>query len=170
MVARQVWGGALMLALLVGGCSSSDSAEGSAGGADDPLVGADLSIASEAQAAEIADRTVTANEYQAAFQRYRECLSAAGFELSDVELENGVYDFGVPDAAVQDGADEDCYEGEYYFVDMLWQTSDAILNASESTQRLRTCLQEHGVEPGDTRAEIDVQLREEAIDISECLP
>ncbi|MFI1727592.1 hypothetical protein [Streptomyces sp. NPDC020489] len=108
--------------MLAGGCSSSGS-EKSTGDSDDPLTGADLSIASEEQAGEIGDRKVTADEYRAAFGRFRACLSTAGFELTDVALEDGVYDFALPDAAVQEGADQECYRREYYFTDLLWQMS-----------------------------------------------
>lgn len=108
--------------MLVGGCSSSAS-ERPARDSDDPLAGADLSTASKAQAAEITDRKVTATEYRAAFKRFRTCMSAAGFELTDVELKDEVYDFALPDAAVQDGADQECYQREYYFTDLLWQMS-----------------------------------------------
>ncbi len=115
-------GWALVLAMvLLGGCSSAASPEQPA---DDPLVGADLSDASAAQAAEISDREVTIDDYQAAFQRFQECLSAGGFELTDVELKNQVYEYGIPNAAVEAGADEDCYRAEFYYVDVLWQYSD----------------------------------------------
>lgn len=161
---------ALVLAMvLLSGCSSADSPEQVADGAGDPLAGADLSDASAAQAAEISDREVTVDDYQAAFQRFRECLSAAGFEITDLEFRNHVYEFGVPNAAVEDGADADCYRAEFYYVDMLWQTSDIVQNASESTQLFRECLQERGIEPRDTAAEIDQQLREAGIEPPECL-
>ena len=158
---------ALVLAVvLLGGCSSADSSEQSAG---DPLTGADLSAASAEQAAEISDREASADDYQAAFQRFRECLSAAGFELTDVEFKNNLYEFGVPNAAVEDGADEECYRAEFYYVDMLWQSSDLVQNSSETTQLLRECLAERGIEPQDTAAEIDAQLREAGIEPPECL-
>jgi hypothetical protein len=115
---------ALVLVGLASGCSSPASGQPS-GGSDDPLTGADLSVASAAQAAEVRDRTVTTEEYQAAFGRFRNCLSAAGFELVDVELRDDQYEFALPDAAMQDGVDMECYRAEYYFVDILWQLSDA---------------------------------------------
>jgi hypothetical protein len=89
----------LVLAVLLGGCSSAAPSARSAGGAGDPLKGADLSGASAAQAGEISDRAATADEYQAAFQRYRTCLKAAGYELKDLEFKNHVYEFGVPNEA-----------------------------------------------------------------------
>jgi hypothetical protein len=155
--------------VLLAGCSSAASSERSAADADGPLAGLDVSDASEAQAAEISDRAATADEYQAAFQRFRECLSGAGFELTDVALKNSVYEFGVPDAAVQDGADEECYVSEFRYTDILWQTSDAVQNDSENAQSLRECLRERGIEPGDTLEEMNGQLREAGIEPPECL-
>lgn len=158
----------LILALLfLGGCSAS-GLEQSADG-DDPLGDPDLSTMSAAQAAEISDRKATVDEYQAAFQRFRECLSAAGFELENVALNNQVYDFGVPNAAVDDGADGKCYEEEYKFTDMLWQSSDAVQSGSQTAQFVRECLQEHGLEPADTLDEMSTQLREAGIEPPECL-
>ena len=155
--------------LLLAGCSSSAASERSAEGPDGALTGLDVSDASEAQAAEISDRMATADEYQAAFQRYRECLSAAGFELRDVDLTGPVYEAGVPSAAVENGADEECYVSEFRYTDMLWQTSDAVQNNSESAQFLRECLREHGIEPADTLEEMDEQRREAGIEVPECL-
>ncbi len=124
--------GVLVLAMLLGGCSSAAPSEQSASGAGDPLKGADLSAVSAAQAEEISDRVATADEYQAAFQRYRKCLNAAGYELMDLELKNHVYEFGVPSEAVEDGADTKCYRAEFQYIDVLWQTSDVVENASDT--------------------------------------
>ncbi|KRC91041.1 hypothetical protein ASE25_22055 [Terrabacter sp. Root85] len=128
----------------------------------------DLSLASEAQAAEIRDNKVDASEYRAAFQRFRECLSAAGYELGQVELKHAMYEFAMPDAAVQSGAEKKCYHAEFNFVDILWQTSDGVQNGSQETQHLRDCLRKRGVEPGDTRAKVDMQMREEGVTLRDC--
>lgn len=117
--------GALVLAMLLGGCSSAASPERFVS-AGDPLRGADLSGVSAAQAGEIEDRTATEEEYRAAFQRYRACLNAAGYDLTEVELTDRVYQFGVPTGAVDGGADTQCYRTEFQFVDVLWQTSGAV--------------------------------------------
>lgn len=160
---------AVAVALLLTGCSSVASTEPSVEGTEGPLTGVEVSDASDAQAAEISDRVATADEYQAAFQRYRECLSAAGFELRDVVLRNSVYEFGVPNAAVEDGADDECYVSEFRYTDMLWQSSDAVQNTSDTAELLRGCLQERGIEPGGTLEEMEGQLREAGIEIPECL-
>ncbi len=166
---RAIPAAVLVLPLLLGGCSSSAPSEQSAGGPGDALTGADVSDASAEQAAEISDRKATAGEYQAAFQRYRECLSAAGYELSGVDLTNSVYEFGVPGAAVEDGADAECYQAEFRYVDMLWQSSDDVQNNSDTAHLYRECLQERGIEPGDTLEEMSEQLREAGIEPPECL-
>ncbi len=159
----------LVLAILLGGCSPAASSPQSAGGAGDPLKGADLSGVSAAQAEQISDRAATADEYQAAFRRYRECLNAAGFELEGLEFKNHLYDFGVPDEAVQKGADTKCYRAEFQYVDMLWQTSDVVENASETAQLLRKCLRENGIEPRESMKEIGKQLEDAGIDPTDCL-
>lgn len=155
--------------VLLAGCSSLAPSEPSAKSTDDPLRGVDVSHASAAQAAEIRDRVATADEYQAAFQRFRECLSAAGFELTDVEFTNSEYEFGVPNTAVEDGAHGPCYVSEFRYTDWLWQSSHAVHKNSETARLLRECLQERGIEPRDTLEEMDGQLREAGIEVPECL-
>ena len=165
----RVRSGVLVLAMLLGGCSSAALSEQSAGGADDPLKGADLSGVSAAQAEEIGDRAATADEYQAAFQRYRVCLNAAGLELKNVKFTNHVYEFGVPNEAIEDGADTKCYRAEFEYIDILWQTSDIVENASESAQIARECLQERGIEPRDSMKGMTEQLEDAGLEPSECL-
>lgn len=87
----------------------------------DELADVDTSDASAEQAAEIDDRDVTLEEYEAAFGRFRECLAAAGFELGAGYFHEDRYHYSVPSEAVEDGADEECYRSELYYVDMLWQ-------------------------------------------------
>ncbi len=136
---------------------------------EDPLRGVDLSGASAVQRAEVADRTVTLDEFRAAFLRYHACMGAAGYDLGPVELTGDSFDVSVPDEAVQDGTDGRCYDREFRYSDMVWQTSDEVSDASDTTQMLRECLRERGIEPRDSRGQIDVQLREEGIELPDCL-
>ena len=159
----------LVLAMLLGGCSFAAPSTQYAGGAGDPLKNADLSAVSAAQKEEISDRIATEEEYQAAFQRYRGCLSAAGFELTDLELKNRVYDFSVPGDAVKAGADKKCYDAEFHYTDMLWQTSEVIENNSENAQLFRECLRKHGIEPHDSIKGMSEQLDKAGIKPTECL-
>ncbi|HLV04035.1 hypothetical protein [uncultured Georgenia sp.] len=119
---------ALGFTLLVGGCTSSVGS----GWSDNPLTGSDLSRASAEQVAEIEDGVVTPEEYQAAFERYEECLGAAGFELSEVTTADRVKRYTVPGDAVTSGADEECYRSEFHVVDRVWQSSAVVRDASGS--------------------------------------
>lgn len=152
------------IALTLAGCSSTPAAP-----TTDPLAGVKAAEVSAAQAAEIEDGVATADEYQAAFQRYRDCLSAAGFELAKVEFTNLVYTFGVPNAAVEDGADAKCYSSEFKYSDILWQTSDGVQDSSETARVVRECLHEQGIDPAGTLDEMNEQLREAGIELPECL-
>lgn len=160
------WVPLVAVVLLLAGCASAAPSERSAEGSDGPLTGLG---ASKAQAAEIIDRVATADEYQAAFQRYRQCMSKAGFELTDVEFANSVYEFGVLSAAVEDGADDECYVSEFRYIDELWQTSDAVENNSVTAQLFRKCLGVRGIEPRSSLKEMDEQLREARIEMRDCL-
>jgi hypothetical protein len=155
--------------MLLTGCGASASSEQTAQEPDGRLTGLDVSGASDEQASEISDGVATADEYREAFQRYRTCLSAAGFDLVGVRFTQSLYEFGVPDAAVEGGADDECYASEFQFTDMLWQTSDAVQNKSDTAHLLRTCLRERGIEPRGTLNEMDSQLREAGIEAPECL-
>ena len=116
------------------------------------------------------DRATTAEEYGAAFQRYRDCMSAAGYELQDPLMIDGVYSSPITQDAKESGVFDECYELEYQYTDRIWQWSPAIVDQSETTRLLGECLRERGVDPGSTREEIDSQLQEEGIDPLVCLP
>ncbi|GAA3707143.1 hypothetical protein GCM10022377_21080 [Zhihengliuella alba] len=167
-------------ALLLAGCSAGapDESPGTEAGppasADapvgtaDPLTGMDVGDASDAQAAEIDDRAATAEEYEAAFQRYRTCLSEAGVELSVADSDGPLRVYSVPGTAVDSGVDGDCYRAEFQYTDMLWQSTDTVQDSAQATSLLRECLQDHGIEPADTRDELDAQLRGADLEIMDC--
>ncbi|WP_146237553.1 hypothetical protein [Georgenia satyanarayanai] len=100
---------------------------------DDSPTDMDLSEASSEQAAALDDREVTLDEYQAAFTRYQECLSGAGHELGSVIFDGQEYSYVVSTDAVESGADDECYRTEFSYVDMYWQTSDRLQDASPTT-------------------------------------
>lgn len=132
----------------------------------DVLADVDLSEISTAQAAEIADRTATAEEYRAAFERYRDCIRAAGYELGDGYLDRGVYSVAIPVAAeAEEGL---CYDREYQYTDTLWQLSPAIEDQSLATEIIRDCLQQRGFDPLPTRAELDDQLLKAGLNFGDC--
>ncbi|MBC7277496.1 hypothetical protein [Nocardioides sp.] len=128
----------------------------------------DLSSTSAAQAEEYGDRKITSDEYREAFNRYRECVRAAGFELIDLDMTGLVYEFGIPDTAAQNGTNDRCYSSEFHVVDMLWQTSDEVEKHSETAQFVKECLQHHGIEPATTMDEMAIQFTEAGIEIAEC--
>lgn len=140
----------------------------------DTLTGLDLSVASPAQAAEIADRVASPAEYRAAYGRYRACMLAGGYELEampPVLAVGGRHTFAVPDEAVQSGVDGECYDREYKFVDILWQTALPVDpdEARTTDERFRECLRERGIEPREAPADVDKQVRAAGIDIGDCL-
>jgi hypothetical protein len=125
------------------------------------------------QTAALADGVVEFAEYEEGFRRYRACLEAAGYELGsgpdgeeigtmvDTHLE-----FSVPDAAVQSGEDERCYQSEYFQLDMNWQIAHA--DESLQTEHWRSCLTENGIAPAETSEEIWDQIVKAGLD-AECL-
>lgn len=138
----------------------------------DPLAGADLSGMSEAQAAEVEDRVATEQENRAAYERYRQCLSAAGFEISEdpiLKPDGTFMGGGLSDAAVQSGVDQECYEKEWSFTDTLFQSRPEFQNHPSRTQWMRDCLEERGIEPRDAADELFEQLQQEGIDPPDCL-
>lgn len=80
---------------------------------------------STAQRAALEDGTVDGVEYRAAFAAYRDCMREKGFELVDVDDSGIVIEFGIPDAAVQEGAEQLCYPQEFAGVDEAWQLAHA---------------------------------------------
>lgn len=137
----------------------------------DPLADADLTGISGAQATTLEDRVVTKEEYDAAYQRHQQCLSAAGFEIREVPLisAEGTHIYSTPNEAVESGADEECYDREYRWTDMLWQGRPDVQDHPARTQWMRDCLQVEGIEPQDTAAELNQQLQEAGLEPPDCL-
>jgi hypothetical protein len=146
-----------VLVLVLTGCSGTASdaptptSEGGSASEPLPTPGAGEVLSTEQEVA-ISDGISDTAEYQEGFRRYQACLSAAGYEI--------------PDAAVQAGVDSDCYVLEWKYLDMYWQLANAI--NSPTYRLLAACLEENGIEPGETTSEIDGQLEEAGISISQC--
>lgn len=78
--------------------------------------------ASEEVTAAMADGTVSGDEYEQAFQRYRECLEREGYALLiEDDGSTPAIEYSVPTAAVDSGVDDECYYVEFYQVDTAWQ-------------------------------------------------
>lgn len=77
-------------------------------------------VRSAAQAEALVDDVVTFDEYDAGFRRFADCMERDDRALVDVTFDSmtQLYAYGY------DGID-DCYEREFYAVDLSWQLSDS---------------------------------------------
>ena len=121
---------------------------------------------SQAQVDALADGVVTAEEYDAGFERFAGCMAAAGHSLSGINKGTTVYSYVMGEAAVSTGTDVQCYEAEFMEIDSSWQIANA--DTSESTEFLRQCLRDNGIEPAYPAVEVDRQMRESGIDPRDC--
>jgi hypothetical protein len=162
--------------LLLGSCSKTESAnseDGSyapawseeAGPMDPAEFGSGVPEWSEEQRAAMEDGTVTSEEYHEGFRRYAACMSDKGFGVAMVDDRGDRIEAAIPDAAVQNGADAFCYEREFRGVDTLWQLThpDPAL-----TERLRSCLEQLGLDVPDTQDEMIDVLRANGINPGNC--
>jgi hypothetical protein len=76
-------------------------------------------VRSPSQAAALDDDEVTFDEYKAGFQRFVDCMERDGRPVSSITF-NPVTELY---SATYDGID-DCYNREFYAVDLSWQASD----------------------------------------------
>jgi hypothetical protein len=107
------------------------------------------------------------DSYFAGFQRYSDCLAAEGHGLIVHDAGGSIVDYGVPEAAVSSGADEYCYTREFAPLDSAWQIANE--ESSEWAELLRACLQERGVVPAATLAEMEDQRERAGVGPEECL-
>lgn len=157
--------GTFLGALLVSGC-------GGAGPDDVPHFDAinddeDLSLAGPEQRAALSDGEVTQDEYTAGFERFRACLRAEGYELRDVELVGVVWQGGIPAEAVESGVEKTCYDRDFKFVDVVWQTSNQ--DESSLLDALRYCLQERGLGVPSTLVEAQRAVADAGLDEATCV-
>lgn len=73
------------------------------------------------QQAALSDGIVTQDEYRAAFARYSECMSSAGYPLVFVDESLTVIQYSNTADAVGSGVEEQCYHSEFKQVDTDWQ-------------------------------------------------
>ncbi|MDH6181957.1 hypothetical protein M2152_002139 [Microbacteriaceae bacterium SG_E_30_P1] len=121
---------------------------------------------SQAQVDALVDGTVTAEEYDAGFDRFASCMAAAGHPLVFIDKSDVVYDYALTSESVSTGTDVQCYEAEFMEIDGSWQIANE--DTSESTQILRDCLAHFGVEPAYPAEEVAQQMRDAAIDPRDC--
>ena len=102
------------------------------------------------QEADLSDGRVTHQEYLSAYSRYAGCMAEAGYPMAPVSGTPPYVSYAVPSAAVDAGADGDCYAREFSQVDRAWQSALDAINSA--------CLAAHGVD-GD-RMSLQEQLAE----------
>ena len=73
----------------------------------------------------IADGEVNEAEYHAQFDRYSECMTAAGYPLGSINKSDTVITYNNPAAAVTSGDEGRCYAEHFSQVDMAWQSDHA---------------------------------------------
>lgn len=123
---------------------------------------------SAAQTEAMEDGVVSREEYVAGFDRFVACMTGAGYHVDGGNREATFISYAIPGASVDDGTDRLCYEPEFQDIDMAWQIAHE--DESESTEFLRECLRQHGVEPAYPAAEVDQQLADNGIDVMDCFP
>jgi len=83
-------------------------------------VAEDPKPSAEYQAA-LADGIITRDEYLAGFGRYVTCLADAGYALQGMNTELEIIDYAIPGDVVDSGVEHQCYQREFYEIDMEWQ-------------------------------------------------
>lgn len=150
---------------LVAGCVVG-SLLGCSGSAGSPTRSAVQPAISSQQKEALADGAVNWDEYQVSFQAYQACLSRKGYELVNPTVKGELMDFGVPAAAVDSGADDECYQYNWAQVDQVWQIAHE--DTSESAQIVANCLRSKGITPkAEYTANLEL-LRDHGIDLADC--
>ena len=144
------------------GCASTSPEE-----VDVPVADGGTVERSEVQQAAVADSDVTLDEYREGFRRFQSCLSAEGYELHGVTIGDVLIDYGVPSAAVESGAEAQCYGAEFELLDVAWQVKNE--DTSYTAEVLNKCLTDNGVVPQSTLAEMTDQLEAAGLKFEECL-
>lgn len=76
---------------------------------------------SAAQQEAITDGVATEAEYRAAFDRYSQCMSTAGYPLVFVDQTGTIIQYSNTAEAVNSGHEARCYASEFERLDMAWQ-------------------------------------------------
>lgn len=141
---------AVAIALLLAGCASGPPA-------DIGLTSEEWSVMSAEQQAAVEDGVVTEREYTAGYEAYVSCLGQAGFELEELGRPGGFYEFGIPEEAVDAGADETCYLLHYNEVDSVWQREHP-RDDEDVKVILRQCLEAEGLDTEGTQDELTARI------------
>lgn len=159
-ITRALVASALLLTLTA--CSSPEAPPET-----DDLPAGQTTAMSDEQAAALADGTITAEEYQLSFRRFVSCVEAEGYTIEVGPLQNEIYQYAVPNDAVEAGVDFPCYEKELRQVDGEWQLMHE--DTSPQAVALAACIQAAGGAPETTySAKVD-QLPGLGLDLDSCL-
>lgn len=79
---------------------------------------------SQAQVDALADGTVTAEEYDAGFDRLAACVESAGYPLQAVAKVEPIYHYSLTSESVSSGVFDRCYVAEFMEVDSSWQIAN----------------------------------------------
>lgn len=126
----------------------------------------DMSLAGPEQQTALMDAEVTEAEYLEGFDRFRACLSEAGYELRDVQKIGKIMSAGIPAEAVESGVEEDCYNTEYRFLDIIWQVNN--YDPGPEIAMLNGCLEAGGFETGTELAEVKDLFDASGLDYMTC--
>ena len=121
---------------------------------------------SPAQAKQLAQSSISRDDYRAAFRRFSACLEAKGYPLMGNGEVNQIILYGVPDEAEVSGASEQCMTYEFNWIDTIWQFSRA--DYSSQAKAYAVCLEKAGIKPKAKESEKYDQLVRANIDSDEC--
>jgi hypothetical protein len=79
---------------------------------------------SAAQSSALADGIVTEAEYRDGFDRYSRCMTDAGFPVQAIDDTPPVISYVNSGAAVDSGAEAQCYAAEFEQLDMQWRAGN----------------------------------------------
>lgn len=120
------------------------------------------------QEAEIADGTVTRQEYLDAFSRYQGCLAEAGFPSTRVLDSSTEFDTSNSSAATE--TVDRCYTRELVGVDTIWQDENPAVAQGFNPTIMRFCLTSIGQTPAATAQGMLDQLTVLDINPVDCSP
>lgn len=149
--------------LILTGCSSPTTAPDE----DDNLPVGQTTAMSDEQSAALEDGVVTEDEYQLAFRRFVSCVEEAGYAIEVGPLENEIYQYAVPNDAVEAGVDFPCYEKELRQIDGEWQLMHE--DTSPQAVALGACIEASGGVPEATYAGRVDQLPALGLNLDDCL-
>lgn len=145
--------------VLMGGCAGESANPTTALNLDQDM--------SKQQQEALADNKVTNDEYHAGYAGFSACMTRAGYPLIDLGESHEVIQYSIPAAAVDAGADVECYTHYFEQLDIKWQVSRQ--DDSYTADVIRRCLTSHNIAPAQTLEEMLKQLDSQQIEIDQCL-